>query len=156
MEARGLLTEQRQFLDSANTTPTFAAEMSEFLKTSKLTHSRAFVHSSVKKIEVKPGRADIVYSVPSPDDTPVVGADATEVALNGRVRSSVRLGRPDRRRLRDEARWVHVLGMIPLWAKDPRVRARMINARAETVAEKAACRDALRRCRCPVLTDGFW
>ena len=94
MEARGLLTEQRHFLDSANTTPTFAAEMSEFLKTSKLTHSRAFVHSSVKKIEVKPGRADIVYSVPSPDDTPVVGADATEVALNGRVRSSVRLGRP--------------------------------------------------------------
>ena len=93
-EARGLLTEQRQFLDSANTIATFAAEISEFLETSELTHTRAFVHSFVKEIEVKPGRAAIVYSVPTPDDSPIVGADAAEVALNGRVRSSIRSGPP--------------------------------------------------------------
>ena len=36
-EARKLLSERRQFLDSADTIATFAAEMSEFLKTSELT-----------------------------------------------------------------------------------------------------------------------
>ena len=39
-------------------------------------------------------------------------------------------------------------GLIPHWAKDPRIGARMINARAETVAEKPAFRDSLRRRRC--------
>ena len=40
-EARALLSERRQFLDSADTIATFAAEMSEFLKTSELTETRA-------------------------------------------------------------------------------------------------------------------
>ena len=56
-EARGLFSERRQFLDSADTVATFAAEMSDFLKTSELTETRAFVHSFVKEIEVKPGKA---------------------------------------------------------------------------------------------------
>ena len=60
-EARTLLSERRQFLDSADTIATFAAEMSEFLKTSELTETRAFVHSFVKEVEVKPGKAAIVY-----------------------------------------------------------------------------------------------
>ena len=47
-------------------------------------------------------------------------------------------------------------GLIPHWARDPRIAARMINARAETVAEKPAFRDALRRRRCLVLADGFY
>ena len=47
-------------------------------------------------------------------------------------------------------------GLIPHWAKDPKIGARMINARAETVAEKPAFRDALRRRRCLVLADGFY
>ena len=47
-------------------------------------------------------------------------------------------------------------GLIPHWAKDPKVGVRMINARAETVAEKPAFRDALRRRRCLVLADGFY
>ncbi len=93
-EARALLSERRQFLDSADTIATFAAEMSEFLKTSELTETKAFVHSFVKEIEVKPGRAAIVYSIPMPEDSPIGGADAAEVALNGRVRSSVRHGGP--------------------------------------------------------------
>ena len=33
------------------------------------------------------------------------------------------------------------LGLIPAWAKDPAIGSRMINARAETVTEKAAFRD---------------
>ena len=47
-------------------------------------------------------------------------------------------------------------GLIPRWAKDPKIGRRMINARAETVAEKPAFRNALRRRRCLVLADGFY
>ena len=47
-------------------------------------------------------------------------------------------------------------GLIPSWAKDSSIGARMINARAETLAEKPAFRTALRRRRCLVLADGFY
>ncbi|MBI4504596.1 MAG: SOS response-associated peptidase, partial [Chloroflexi bacterium] len=47
-------------------------------------------------------------------------------------------------------------GLIPGWAKDPSIGDRMINARAETVAEKPSFRHALRRKRCVVLADGFY
>ena len=47
-------------------------------------------------------------------------------------------------------------GLIPSWAKDPSIGNRMINARAETVAEKPAYRAAYSRRRCLVLADGFY
>ncbi len=47
-------------------------------------------------------------------------------------------------------------GLIPFWAKDPAIGNRMINARAETVAEKPAYRNAFRHRRCVVLADGFY
>lgn len=47
-------------------------------------------------------------------------------------------------------------GLIPFWAKDPGIGARMINARSETAAEKPAFRAAFRRRRCLVLADGFY
>ena len=47
-------------------------------------------------------------------------------------------------------------GLIPFWAKDPKIGARMINARAETVAQKPAFRNALRKRRCLILADGFY
>ena len=93
-EARGLLKERRRFLDSADTIATFAAEMGDFLKTSELTETRSFVRSFVKEIEVKPGRAAIVYTIPTPEDSPIGGADAAEVALNGRVMSTGHVGGP--------------------------------------------------------------
>ncbi len=91
-EARALLAERRVMLDSADIIAAFAEEMSEFLKTSELTQTRAFVHSFVKTIEVRPGRATIVYTIPTPDDSPMGGADSAELVLNGGVRSSVRSG----------------------------------------------------------------
>ena len=93
-EGRALLSDRRQFLDSADTIAAFAADMSEFLKSSELTETKAFVRSFVKEIVVKPGRAAIVYSIPTPDDSPAGGADAVEIALNGRVMNSVRHGGP--------------------------------------------------------------
>ena len=47
-------------------------------------------------------------------------------------------------------------GLIPWWAKDPAIGNRMINARAETLAEKPAFRNLLEKRRCLVLADGFY
>lgn len=47
-------------------------------------------------------------------------------------------------------------GLVPSWAQSPAVGARMINARAETVATKPAFRSAFRRRRCVVPADSFW
>lgn len=47
-------------------------------------------------------------------------------------------------------------GLVPFWAKDPAIGNRMINARAETVAEKPSYRAAYRHRRCIVLADGFY
>ncbi|WP_341525957.1 SOS response-associated peptidase [Nostoc sp. UHCC 0302] len=51
-----------------------------------------------------------------------------------------------------QLRW----GLIPSWAKDPGMGAKLINARSETVAEKPAFRSAFKHRRCLVLADGFY
>lgn len=47
-------------------------------------------------------------------------------------------------------------GLIPSWAKDKKMGSNLINARAETVAEKPAFRSAFKRRRCLVVADGFY
>lgn len=47
-------------------------------------------------------------------------------------------------------------GLVPFWAKEPSIGNRMINARAETVAEKPSFRNAYRKRRCLILADGFY
>jgi putative SOS response-associated peptidase YedK len=47
-------------------------------------------------------------------------------------------------------------GLIPSWAKDPAIGGQMINARAETLAEKPAYRTAFKKRRCLVPADGFF
>ncbi len=47
-------------------------------------------------------------------------------------------------------------GLIPFWAKDPAIGNRMINARAESLAEKPAFRQAFRKRRCLIVADGFF
>jgi len=50
------------------------------------------------------------------------------------------------------ARW----GLIPFWSKDAEIGNRMINARAETLGEKPAFRNLLKKRRCLVLADSFY
>lgn len=47
-------------------------------------------------------------------------------------------------------------GLVPSWAKDPTIAARLINARCETVAEKRSFQSAFRHRRCLVMADGFY
>ena len=47
-------------------------------------------------------------------------------------------------------------GLVPFWAKDPSIGYKMINARAETVAEKPSYRSSFRNKRCLILADGFY
>ncbi len=47
-------------------------------------------------------------------------------------------------------------GLVPSWAKDVSIGARLINARAETVHEKPSFRAAFLRRRCLILADGFY
>jgi putative SOS response-associated peptidase YedK len=49
-----------------------------------------------------------------------------------------------------------VWGLIPSWAKDPTIGNRLINARAETLAEKPSFRSAYKYHRCLVFADGFF
>jgi len=55
-------------------------------------------------------------------------------------------------RLLGTFRW----GLLPWWAKDRKVAARNINARAETAAEKPAFRDSFVTKRCLIPADGFF
>ena len=52
----------------------------------------------------------------------------------------------------ERMRW----GLIPFWAKDPRIGYRMINARAETVARTPAFRASFKSKRCLIPADGFY
>ena len=47
-------------------------------------------------------------------------------------------------------------GLVPSWAKDVSIGNRMINARAETLAEKSSFKRLLNNRRCLVLADGFY
>lgn len=78
-------------------------------------------------------------------------APSWNVAPTADVRAVVRSRRTGARRL-GTLRW----GLVPHWAENISVGAKMINARAETVASKSAFRDALARRRCIIPADGFY
>jgi putative SOS response-associated peptidase YedK len=47
-------------------------------------------------------------------------------------------------------------GLVPFWARDPAIGNRLINARAESLAEKPSFRAAWRKRRCVILASGFY
>ena len=58
----------------------------------------------------------------------------------------------ERSRVLKLMRW----GLVPSWAKNTTIGYKMINARAETVAEKPSFKSSFRRRRCLILSDGFF
>ena len=52
----------------------------------------------------------------------------------------------------EKMRW----GLIPFWAKDPKIGSRMINARSETLSEKPSFKRSFKGQRCLVIADGFF
>jgi putative SOS response-associated peptidase YedK len=60
--------------------------------------------------------------------------------------------RPRSERQMRVLRW----GLVPFWAKDIKIGSRLINARAETVAEKPAFRRAFAQRRCLLPADGYY
>ena len=97
-EARARLKDRRALLDSVEVITAYAREMNEFLRTSQVTESRAFIRSFVKEIVIRPGTATIRYTIPTPPDSPIDGGDAAELGLPGRVISTVSSGTPERTR----------------------------------------------------------
>ena len=78
---------------------------------------------------------DARYNIAPTQNVPVIRQDAKEPIRRASL-----------------IRW----GLIPSWAKDVTIGARMINARAETAAEKPAFREALECRRCLIPADGFY
>ena len=91
-EARALLSQRREVLDDVETITAYALDMSNFLHESELTERRAFIESFVKEIVVMPDNAVVRYTIPMPEDSPIGGRDAEEMALNGSVLSTVKFG----------------------------------------------------------------
>jgi putative SOS response-associated peptidase YedK len=61
-------------------------------------------------------------------------------------------GSPGPGRVLEQMRW----GLVPSWADDPKIGDRLINARAESVAEKPAFKTAFAKRRCILPADGFY
>ncbi len=97
-----------------------------------------------------------------------LNATATELIEHFKLLSSLDLGprfniaptsqipvirhKPDTGRVAQLVRW----GLIPSWAKDPSIGAKLNNARAETVAEKPSFRTSFARHRCIIPASGFY
>ncbi len=84
------------------------------------------------------------------DEPPELGARFN--VAPGQVIATISASGEGRKSVLSPRRW----GLVPSWAKDEKIGNRLINARAETVAEKPSFRSALRRRRCLVPADGFY
>lgn len=108
-EAKTILAVRMQGLGDEETIAAYVSEMSDFLMESEITETRAFIKSFVKEIRVVPGNAVIRYTIPMPQDSPISGRDAQEIALSAPVLSSVTHGGRCRTRTCDPLRVKQVL-----------------------------------------------
>ncbi len=98
------------------------------------------------------GVAEVVGEQPAPPWN-VAPTQTRRVVLEHASREGAGEAETDRpsRELRS-ARW----GLLPSWAKDMKIGARLINARSETLTEKPAFRVAAARRRCLVPAEGYF
>ena len=107
--ARAILAQRRAVLDDVKMITAYAQDMSRFLQKSELTERRAFIETFVKEIELLPDNAVVRYTIPMPEDSPIPGRDAEEMALNGSVLSTVKFGGAEGIRTPDPLRAKQVL-----------------------------------------------
>ncbi len=96
-----------------------------------------------------------VYAVLSRDPlSPALDGSQDDGGRDGAANAGTRSGngRASAERQLRVVRW----GLVPFWAKDVKIGSRMINARAETVAEKPAFRRAFAKRRCLLPADGYY
>jgi putative SOS response-associated peptidase YedK len=94
-----------------------------------------------------------VYAVMTRDQRP--SESAAQAAHDAQDRADGRSGGDGPSGVARELRVVR-WGLVPFWAKDPKIGSRMINARAETVSSKPAYRHAFKRRRCLLPADGYY
>jgi putative SOS response-associated peptidase YedK len=94
-----------------------------------------------------------VYAVMTRDQRP--SESAAQASGDGPARADGRPGGDEPSGVARELRVVR-WGLVPFWAKDPKIGSRMINARAETVSSKPAFRHAFKRRRCLLPADGYY
>ena len=82
--------------------------MSEFLKTSELTESLAFIRTFVKEIVASPGKSASYYTIPLPDDSRIPGSDAEAMALERPELSTVSQSGPEMAAFKDTQTMDHV------------------------------------------------
>jgi putative SOS response-associated peptidase YedK len=99
---------------------------------------RYALHSSPEVIALLFGLSEVPAGAPRYNIAP-----ASQVLI---------LRKADDARVPALVRW----GLVPRWARDPSIGAKMNNARAETVAEKPSFREAYRRRRCLIPANGFF
>jgi putative SOS response-associated peptidase YedK len=99
------------------------------------TRTAADLTALFEAVDVSGGRIEVDYNVAPTDPVPLVRVSASRGA-----------------RVLDVARW----GLVPTWATDRRVGARMINARAETVASMKAFAIPFARRRCLIPATGWY
>jgi putative SOS response-associated peptidase YedK len=90
-----------------------------------------------------------VYAVLSRDARPAEPASQARGAADAAASPAIQPGVARELRV---VRW----GLVPFWAKDPKIGSRLINARAETVDAKPAFRQAFKRRRCLLPADGYY
>jgi putative SOS response-associated peptidase YedK len=97
------------------------------------------------------------WNVPPTRGIPVVTEGSESKAEGGKEAEALSddrrppSGEELRRRL-DVYRW----GLLPHWAKDPKISYKMINAKAETLTSSSAYRTPFRQRRCLIVVDGFY
>jgi len=104
---------------------------------------RVVITSSPEELSEYVGARDVVEALEGPDHNIAPSRLLPVAWADDQVDSGRALG---------VAQW----GLVPSWAADPAIGARLFNARAETVAVKPSFRSAFRRRRCLVLIDGFY
>ena len=120
-DAVSQLEQRRVELPTTEEIKGYVADFREFLQEGTIPERKALIRNFVEGIEVVGDEATLTYTIPMPDDSPIPGRDAEEMALHSPVLSTVKFGGPYRRR---EARSCHGKESQSPMGRDGRVQHR--------------------------------